>query len=147
MAQVAPDYTAWLALFPEFTPVGSGPVTSAQYTAQFALSNLYISNLDSSPVTNLAIRAQIINLVVAHLAYMAYGASNVPGGASPLVGRIESAAEGSVNVKTAYAASSGSRAWWDQTKYGASAWQAMAPWRTARWIQAPRDVVTGRGWG
>lgn len=127
MGQVTFNLTAWRARYPEFATVAD-----AQVTACFTEGTLYVSNSDSSPIVDLAIRAVILNQVTAHIVAMNFG---VGGEApSPLVGRIESAVEGSVNVKTAYAAAAGSRAWWDQTKYGAAAWQALLPYRTMRYM-------------
>ncbi|MDE3023802.1 MAG: DUF4054 domain-containing protein, partial [Pseudomonadota bacterium] len=49
--------------------------------------------------------------------------------ASPLVGRINSATEGSVSVTADMGAVTNTQAWYMQTKYGAAYWQASAPYR------------------
>ena len=131
MGQVTFDYAAWLLRYPEFSNV-----TEPQAEGCFDEGCLLISNQDTSPITNLGQRAIILNAVTAHIACLSYGTAT-SGGASPLVGRIESAAEGSVNVKATYAAAAGSRAWWDQTKYGATVWQLTGPFRQARYLAPP----------
>lgn len=134
MGVVAFDLTTWRARYPEFATVADASVTAC-----FTEATLYVSNRDSSPVVDLSVRATILNMTTAHVVAMNFGVNGEA--PSPLVGRIESAAEGSVNVKTAYAAAAGSRAWWDQTKYGAAAWQALSPFRAARYVPGyPRST-------
>jgi hypothetical protein len=133
MAVVAFDYNTWITRFPEFTTT---PNIATLAPLMFAEASLYVSNTDASPVTDLGVRALILNLVTAHLVFINYGAG--PNGPSSLVGRISSATEGSVSVNTAYAeAKPGSRAWFDQTKYGAQAYAALGPYRRFRYVPQP----------
>lgn len=136
MAVVAFNLAAFRLRYPEFAAVGDAVIIDL-----FSEAGLYVSNSDSSPISDLVVRARVLNMVTAHLTAMNFGVNGEA--ASPLVGRIEGAAEGSVNVKMAYAASSGTKAWYDQTKYGAAAWAALAPFRTFQY-RAPAD--TGRSW-
>jgi hypothetical protein len=92
-----------------------------------------------------------MNLVVAHLAAMRFGVNGQP--PSPLVGRISSASEGSVSVSADMAGASASAAWWNQTTYGATAWQATNKYRRATYVPGPvshgvgaRGPGAGIGW-
>jgi hypothetical protein len=137
VAIVEPDYTLWSLRFPELV---SG-VPEPLYKAYFAESSLYVTNTQATsqipydPACGAYDRQMIINLVVAHIA-----ALNAPIGGKPsssLVGRISDASEGSVSVSATLDDVPGSAAWFTQTKYGLSAWQAMAPYRTARYRASP----------
>lgn len=142
MAVVAFNYGTWLTRFPEFTTT---PNIAAVAALMFQEASLYISNTDRSPVADLTIRGLILNLMTAHLVAINYGVgAQAP---SPLVGRIDSAAEGSVNVHVAFSsAPSGSKDWYSQTKYGAQVWAATAPFRAFRYIQ-PGCLPPGVVWG
>lgn len=59
---------------------------------------------------------------------------------SPLVGRINSAGEGSVNVGAELAGVPGSAAWFTQTQYGLAYWQFVAQYRMFRYRGAPRSA-------
>jgi len=133
------DPVAWAASYPEL----AGSVSSDQATAYFAMAGLYVDNSACSPILDLTIRATILNMVVSHIATLL---APIDGQApSPLVGRISNAAEGSVNVAVDFPTTPNS-AWWLQTKYGAMAWTAMAPWRTAKYLANPY-TPTSYPWG
>jgi hypothetical protein len=132
---VAFNYAAWIALFPEFTTtvdesaanalVGTvaipGPVTT------------FVRNDGGGPVSTAATQTQLINYCLAHLAFLYYGTNAQP--AAQTVGRINSAAEGSVNVQLDYGNNVGQQmAFWIQSRYGATFWAMSAPYRTARYI-------------
>lgn len=122
------NYAQWAARFPEL----AGSVAEPLAGAYFDEATLYLSNDGSSRVKNEIKRALILNLIVAHIAKL-----NAPIGgaaASPLVGRISSATEGSVTVQTDLQIKSESAQWWLQTPYGLQAWQALAPYRTAMYV-------------
>jgi uncharacterized protein DUF4054 len=107
---------AFVARYPEFVAVAVDTLS-----AYFAEATLYLNNTVTSPVQDLGMRAILLNMLTAHIAAL---------NASPLVGRIDSATEGSVTVHAAYAtAVSGSMAWYTQTKYGAAYWSATKPYR------------------
>lgn len=64
-------------------------------------------------------------IVLAHILTLLYGADGKSNNAQ-LVGRINTATEGSVSIGTDYAAMSESNAWWLQTQYGALVYNLWA---------------------
>jgi hypothetical protein len=122
------DYAGWSARYPELASTG-------QSLAQAYFDNdamLYLDNTASSPVPDVNKRRPLLNMIVAHIAALnSPTADGKP--ASPLVGRITNASEGSVNVSVDMPGPD-SAAWWMQTKYGAAFWQATASLRTMRYI-------------
>ena len=125
------DYTTWAAMFPELAC--SVPCPLAQ--GYFDRATLQLDNSPISQIQNLSKRAAILNLITAHIA-----ALNAPIGgneANPLVGRVSNASEGSVSVAVDFPTTINS-AWLTQTKYGAEAWSALAPYRTALYVPAPQ---------
>ena len=119
MAVAAFDLAAFRARYPEFSAVAD-----ATLGAYFLEAGLYLDNTDGSPVINLGTRLMLLNMLVAHIAAL---------GAAALVGRISSASEGSVSVSADMGPVTGSSAWFLQTKYGSSFWQASARYRTFRY--------------
>ena len=95
-----------------------------------------MNNTDASYVTDLGIRQRLLFLVTAHLAALYSGIGGQP--ASPLVGRVAQATEGTVNVSVDAGPVTASQAWWMQTKYGAAFWQASMRYRTMRYVPAPQ---------
>lgn len=118
-------YGDWSALYPEF----SGTVNPPQAAALFSMAGLYNNNSGSGPVNDLSVQTNLMYLVTAHLAQLRYGSSNQP--ASGLVGHIDSAGEGSVNVSVSYDAKK-SQQFWIQTQYGAMYWEAIKRFRLAK---------------
>lgn len=139
MAVVSFDYATWAKRYPEL----SGSVDDCQAQGYFDEATFYLDNTDGSIVSDVARRAVLLNMITAHIAQL-YAPLNGKE-SSPLVGRITNATEGSVSVATDYGQQSASAAWWIQTRYGAAAWQAMAPYRTFRYI-APRRPRLGLRW-
>jgi hypothetical protein len=129
MAVVVFDEVAFKARYPEFNALTS-PVLAAYFTE----ATIYLNNTETSPVTDEAQRAILLNMLVAHIAFLNSSSSANSG----LVGRIASATEGSVSVTTDVGPMTGSQAWFMQSRYGAAYWQATAPYRTFRY--APRYV-------
>lgn len=125
MAVVVFDSAAFIARYPEFSTVN--PTVLQMY---FDEATVYLDNTDSSRVSNISQRAVFLNMITAHIAAM--NGSGVNGnGASGLVGRINSATEGSVSVNTEYVQSNnGTMAWYLQTPYGAAFWAASSAYRT-----------------
>ena len=79
-------------------------------------------------------------MLTAHIAKLF--APPTTGGSGGLVGRINSATEGSVSVQAAYSNKvSEQMAWFIQTQYGAMYWSATAPFRRARYV----GNLRGRG--
>jgi hypothetical protein len=137
------SYAAWVARFPEFANVSS---TLAQ--AYWDEAGLYFAN--QGWTGSLPQAPTLLNLLTAHLAWL-YAPRDANGNpsstgqaASPLVGRISSAGEGSVNVSTELTASGGPAAsFFTQTKYGFSFWQATSQFRTFRYAARPTVVANG----
>ena len=121
------DPTAFVARYPEFSAM-SAPAL-AMY---FDEATIYLDNTPTSAVADVSRRAVMLNMLTALIA-----ALNGNGKPSGQVGRVSSASEGSVSAQLAYAAPSGTRAWYDQTQYGASFWAATRSLRTMRYF-APR---------
>lgn len=115
------DYTAWALRYPALAAAAAQPL-AAQF---FAEAGLYCNNSGASLIKDLPTRGLILSMITAHIAALAQRAAS-----APIVGRINSATEGSVTVQAQFDVAPGSAQWWAQTPYGASAWQAMAPWRT-----------------
>lgn len=137
MAQAVFNYAAWTARYPEFA--GTDQALANLY---FAEACLYLDNSDSSPVTDVAVRGLLLNMLTAHVAALA-GAS----GRSPdQVGRVSSATEGSVSVTLDAGALPGSAAWYQQTQYGMAYWQASRPYRSATYVPAPAYVFERPVW-
>jgi hypothetical protein len=135
------DYNAWLALFPKFANVVSAP-QAQQY---FTLATTIHRNDGGGPVKDPVQQLSLLNMLTAHIAKLF--APPTPGGQpNDLVGRINSASEGSVSVQAAYSNNvSEQQAWFIQTKCGAMYWTATAPYRTARYIPNRRRGVVNFG--
>lgn len=129
MAIVTFDLALFRARYPEFT--GSTDVLVA---ACWSEGTIYLDNTDASKVADVARRAVLLNMLAAHIVKLA---------ASPLVGRIDQATEGSVTVHAEMGPASNTSAWYMQTQYGASYWQATAPYRTFQY--APGRSYPQRG--
>lgn len=123
MAAVTFDIAKFRAFYPEFATVADAKLQAYFDRAAATL----LDNTDCSQIPD-AVRLEFFNMLVAHYAALHDGVNGQP--ASGIVGRVSNATEGSVSVGTAYAAAVGSRAWFDQTPYGAEYWQATAQFRT-----------------
>lgn len=133
------DYGLWQAQFPSLAM----SVDIDQATLYFGMSGLYLENDGLSQVCDLAKRGLILNLLTAHLATLF---ASINGQApNPLVGRISQATEGSVSVSVEFPQSANA-AWFNQTPYGAAAWVAMAPYRTAFYAAAPQIPLADQSW-
>lgn len=124
---VAFDSVAFLVRYPEFAAMSSGVLNM-----YFNEATIYLDNTINSVVPDVTIRAVYLNMLTAHIAQI-----NNNGKPPGVVGRVASAGEGSVNATLVYAAPTGSRAWFDQTPYGASYWQVTRSYRTMRYRAAP----------
>lgn len=133
------DYAQWIAIYPEFTAAVSAP----QAQEYFNLATSIHRNDGGGPVTAPAQQLSLLNMVTAHIASMfAPPAAGQP--SSGIVGRINSATQGSVSVQAAYSNSvSEQMAWFVQTRYGAMYWTASAPFRTARYVPNKNPGVVG----
>jgi hypothetical protein len=125
------NYPGWAARYPEL----ASWVNATLAAAYFAEAAIYCDNTPCSIVGNLDQRAVLLNMLTAHIAALNAPLNGQP--ASPLVGRINSATEGSVSVQTAYDVPAGTAQWYAQTKYGAAYWAASAQYRTMRYVPSP----------
>lgn len=135
------DYTAWLALVP-----GMAGIDETDATSYFGLATMYVRNDGRGPIFDPVQQTNLLYLATAHVAYILSNRTNgIPtsGGAElapPLVGRINSATEGSVSVASEMPNQPASAAWWLQSPYGAMVWQMLAPFRTMRYVPGPRRI-------
>lgn len=128
------DYEKWLARYPEF----NGSVTKAQAEAYFVEATIYHANDGSGLVAVAEQQRVLLDMLVAHIAKL-YATVNgqTPSG---VPGRISNASEGSVSVGYDLANMPAAAAWFAQTSYGLSYWQATAAYRTARYLPGSRPV-------
>ena len=157
--QVVFSYSDWMAQYPQFATTVT---TAPQAQNYFNQATLYWSNNDGASTGNTGgslgypgsplipydttvnppkyDRLYILYLLTAHVAQLAVGCviagAVVPPG--PLVGRINSATQGSVSVGVEMPAMPGSAAWFQQTQYGLTYWQRSAPYRSFRYRVAGR---------
>lgn len=152
------NYPEWAALFPELAYI-----TQSQAQLYWGLANLYVDNTPPPPTAPAGPPAPLVwvcsvfwnnagpiitddsvggsldtllNLATAHIAAVLSPAAN-GAAASTLVGRINAATTGSVNVSAEMNYPPGSASWWNQTKYGAMFWAATAQYRSFQYVAAP----------
>ena len=125
------DYGVWAQSFPELSNVVTTP---GQALAYFNMATLYLNNTGAGPVCDPTAQLSLLNLLTAHIAKMFAGSNGQ--GPSGLVGRINSAGEGSVSVSTENQYPPGSVQWYQQTSYGSAFWAATVQYRTARHVAA-----------
>lgn len=129
MGIVAFDPATFVARYPEFQGV-----TNPLLGMYFDEATMYLNNTDASRVVDIRQRAVLLNMLTAHIAALNGSGSN-GNGAPAVVGRINSASEGSVSVTTEYAApANGTQAWYQQTQYGVAYWAASARYRTMQYV-------------
>lgn len=124
------DLAGFRIRYPEFASVAD-----ALLQAYFVEATIYLNNTPTSPVVDDSvggIRSTLLNMLVAHLTVL--NATVNGQSASPLVGRINQATEGSVSVSTDMGPVTNSQAWFLQTKYGASYWQATSAYRRFTYV-------------
>lgn len=128
MASVTFNYQAWAARFPELADAVAEPLAQVYFNE----TSLYVTNDTAGVIKDPVALLSILNLLTAHLAAMNTPMNGQP--ASPLVGRISSATQGSVTVQATLDLPPGSPQWFAQTRYGAAVWQALSPYRTMRFV-------------
>jgi len=142
------NFVEFSGVYPEFSlanPAACG--------MNFSLSTLLLSNCCGSAVCDPNVRLSLLYMLCAHITYL-----NTPCGANNnqppgIVGRINSASEGSVSVSAEMPGVTASSAYFMQTKYGAQFWQSTASLRTMHYVSpqvcndAPfGDSFTGYGY-
>ena len=139
------DPIAFATRYPEFGNVGDALLQA--YFDEVTLA--YLDNTEASRVQQVEQRSVLLNMLVAHVAALNAGVNGQA--PSPLVGRVNTASEGSVSVGTDMGAVPFTAAWFLQTKYGASFWQATAQFRTMQYVPGASGCRTypqpGPGWG
>ncbi len=116
----------FIARYPEFSSI------AAALPLYFGEATLYLDNTLCSPVQQIEQRTPLLYMLTAHIAALNGGVNGQQ--AQSIVGRINSASEGSVSVSADMGQVPGTAGWYMQTKYGAAYWQATAPYRTAQYI-------------
>ena len=142
------SFSTWVAQFPEFTNCDP---TAAQ--SWFNRASILCANDTCNPAYGLdgtgAMLGTLLYLLTSHIAWLnaprdANGNPAATGQpASPIVGRIDQATEGSVSVHADMGeanAGSPSQAWYMQTKYGSEYWASTATFRTFRYSALPTIV-------
>lgn len=118
----------------------------ATIQAYFTLGGeVWLRNDGTGRVKSVPLQTQLMYMLTAHLCQLFSG----PDGNNPsgLVGRINSATEGSVTVSTEYESTMNS-AWFNQTPYGAAFWQATAAYRSmAAYVPGRTRFGNGLGTG
>lgn len=118
----------------QFTAFATTP--DAMLQMDFALATFYLNNSPRSVVHDLGMRAALLNLITAHIAFLLGRIAAGDGSDAALVGQVQSAGEGSVNVSLV-ASQSQSGEFWKQSQYGNIFWQMALPFRSFRYFPAP----------
>ncbi len=128
------DSTEFLAMFPQFSTV-----LVAALTANFNLACQLLDNTAASIVQDAPTRQYYLYLLTAHITQLLNGVNGSP--PSGIVGRISSATQGSITVQSEWAAAMGNaEAYFVQTIFGATFWQATATYRTAHYVPPECDI-------
>jgi hypothetical protein len=125
---VAFDPTAFQAAYPSFASVPDAVLTGNFNLATLQLNNSYCSAVQDEPT-----RAQLLNLLTAHITALLNGVNGKP--PSGAVGRISSATQGSVTVQMEFKTDSEAASYYQQTQWGATFWQSTAVYRTMRYVR------------
>ena len=150
------DYAPWIAMFPEFAGC-----SSPQGQGFFNRATLLFANAGWTGALPQA--ATLLYLLTSHIGWLSAprDGDDMPSStgtpASPLVGRISNASQGSVSVQVDMGeatAGSPSQPWYEQTRWGSEFWAATAQFRTARYAARPTPSPVGGsypfyrpGWG
>ena len=142
------SFETWVAMFPEFSLL-----TPEQGAAYFMrATGSFVGNQASNPANADGRLPYLCYLGTSHVAWLSCpkdgNGKPVAVGAPPsqLVGRINSAAEGSVNVGLDFELGQDTgalQAYLSQTPYGLEYLTAIATYRTARYLARPTVVLPG----
>jgi hypothetical protein len=125
------NYSTWALRFPALA--ANVPETLAQLYFNEACQ--YCDNTGCSLVTDDSIGGQretFLNLITAHIATLNSGTAAQP--ATGIVGRINSATEGTVTVQLENKYQEGTAQWWQQTQPGSSYWAMSNQYRNALYV-------------
>ncbi len=143
MAVVVFDPVAFVLQYPEFAGFTSGSLTNCFNTA-----TLFCNNTDASIVQDIPTRTNLLWLLTAHITKLTLGTNDGAGNIRPpsdIVGRIEVAKEGSVDVRSDMGPSSASAAWYNQTRYGAMYFAATVRFRSMQYVPKQPSVMAQQG--
>lgn len=126
------DPTVFKAAYPEFATI-----SDAVLNANFGLSQLMLMNCCGSRVVDANLRATLYDLLVAHITTLRNGQSG--GQPSGVVGRINSASQGSVSVSAEFPASQNA-SYFLQTQWGSLFWAATAQYRQFVYVPGRPNV-------
>jgi hypothetical protein len=150
------DFPTFIGLFPEFAALSPTLANAYFIRATATVFANDVTNLAYDNGANIPVFTYWVYLATAHVAWLfcQKDAMGIPTSdpstaqaASPLVGRVSQASEGSVSVSTEYpldGSSSAQEKYLAQTKYGTELWAALAPFRTAQYAARPTIVFGGR---
>ncbi|HUW10058.1 MAG TPA: DUF4054 domain-containing protein [Anaerolineae bacterium] len=143
MAVVVFNPAAFTTQYPEFAGLATASLTSCFNTA-----TLFCNNTDQSVVQDTTVRTNLLWLLTAHIAKLTLGTNDGAGNIrnpTDLVGRIEVAKEGSVDVRTDMGPSSATAAWYNQTQYGAMYFAASVRYRGLFYVPKQPTVMAQQG--
>jgi hypothetical protein len=136
--------TEFNALYPEFS--GLSPTVQQN---SFNDATFLLNNSCGSIVCDANQRMALLYTLTAHCLLIDRGTNDGAGNVTPaqgIVGRIDTASEGSVSVSAQYNDEiTMSEAYFIQTKYGAKFWQQTAQYRTAFYVGPPSTGPNGPG--
>jgi hypothetical protein len=138
---VAFNFDDWLQLFPQFNYLNE-----PQAALYFNLATQLHRNDGGGPVCDPTLQLNLLNLVTAHLVQLMAPKPDGTNADGSVVGRITNASEGSVSAAFEMPNQPQSAAWWQQTQFGATYWQATAQFRTMRYSPAWPRVVDPWPW-
>lgn len=132
------NQATFLLRYPEFTAYAAANPASLQSFFDEA-GQFYLRNNDCSPVQDITRRTLLLNMCVAHIAFIG-GALSADGQPRP-VGRMSDATEGSVSASfEGVPPTPGTGAWFQQSQYGAAFWQATTSLRGFHYSPRPTRV-------
>lgn len=149
------NYAAWVAAFPQFKGINSSDAQMYFDGASTICANDTCSPAWSTQVamsgSQVPLLQRLLWLLTCHLAFLGAfrDASGNPSSSGvapppPLVGRVSSAAEGSVNISTELdTAGYPVPGFFQQTPWGLQYWQATNQFRQALYVPHPTRVVDG----
>lgn len=133
-------YSDWVAIYPQFSGI-----TAPAAQNYFNIATIYCSN-KLRPVRTVEMLTTLLYMLTCHVAWLmaprdANGNPTSTGTETfGLVGRINSATEGSVSVATENQYPPGTAQWYQQSPWGAAYWAATAIFRTFSYRPGVRPV-------
>jgi hypothetical protein len=131
-------FDVWASAYPMFSNIDQNTIQAVV----LPLAQSYHRNDGGGPINDPVIQTQALWLAVAHVAQLMFGSTTQE--ASPLVGRVSNATEGSISVTAEYNDKNPAGAWWEQTTYGAAYWQLIKSY--AMGFYHPKVTPLGRAW-